>query len=246
MAQPKIKFRFYAPCDGGHSLLKIVAFDYQGNSIPIRERYTFNGRFAPESGKPMQYEKAENIEKGVFRNFDVALTWATGLWAKLDKSNVAHGFIADADFPRSGKIWQKIQLTTMAKLDDEKMPYLYCLRMKLTNGHYLELRTIGQIDEFTGELQEDYKSCLRDLQAQYTRWMAYHPEEARRAVKAMVFGDGKKYYGDTKNIELWRMDFNAQTMQFSRKGRRDTLKIHDDAVMKAAQDFEEMLSNCIA
>lgn len=246
MPQPKIKFRFGAPRDGGHSLLKIVAFDFQGNSIPIRERYTFNGRFAPESGKPMQHEKAENVEKGVFRNFDVALTWAVDLWAKLDKTNVAHGYVADADYPASGKIWQKIELTTMAKTPEQNKPYLYCLRMRLVSRHYLELRTIGEIDELTGEVIENYKGCLRDLQGQYTRWAAYHPDEAKAANKAMVFGDGKNYYGDTKNIELYKMDFNAQTMQFVRKGRKEPLKIHDEAVMQMTQHYEEMLSNSFA
>lgn len=243
MAQPKIKFRFGAPRDGGHSLLKIVAFDFQGNSIQIKERYTFNGNISPESKKPQMYEKAENVEKGAFRNFDVARTWALDLWQNFDKTGVAHGYIADADYPVSGAIWQKFPLATLAK---EQSDYLYCLRLRLSTGNYLELKTIGLIDDNTGELMDDWKSCLKHIQGQFTRWASYNTQEAQRTQKAMIFGDGKKRYPDTKDINLWKMDFNTQTFQFSRRGRKETLKIQNEAEVRMAQNFEEFVSNCIA
>lgn len=243
---PKVKFRFAPPSVGGHSLLKIVAFDFQGNSIPLENRYTFNGRFAPESGKPIQYEKVTNIAKGCYQDFKTALDWAQSLWDNLDKTNVAHGYIADADFPQPGRqIWKKFQVASLAKPPSQG--FIFCMRMKLQNGTYLEIKSSGVVNEYTGELKQDWQSCLCDIQAQYTKWAAYNTAAAKTAPKGMVFGDGKNLHKDTRNFDLYRIDFNPQTMQFtSRKRGGAALKIHSEAVQKRAQNTEELISNYLA
>lgn len=242
MAKPiKIKFRFAPLSDGGHSLMKLVVFDFSGNSIPLPQRYSFNGRYSPESQKPMMYETVKKVREGVWDDHKMALDWCKKLYDNLDKSQISHGFICDSNYPSVGtRIWESFK-TTMPKPEPEA--FIFKLRIKLASGKYVEFQTSGIIDEDTAEVKDDYKTCLGDIAGQWFAYAARNPQIIQGANAGLVFGDGKNKYTSTKDFSLCRMTFNPQTGVFISKKSNKKVEYLDPKKVAIAQDVEVFMSN---
>lgn len=235
----KIRFNFSPLSQGGHSRLKMVVFDTDNH--PMKPVYGFGG--VVKDGVPQLWEDAAKIEKFSFWTESNEMIWLFQKWTEVSKDpSVLRGFIADSDYPMSGSIRQ--QFAKVIKREEPKS-FIYQLKLKMPSGQYELFSTIGIVDNETGEVQDDWKSCLRDLQGRYEQWRSRNPEKVNQIVLAVVLGDGKNRY-DNPRLAPWLIDFNQNTGQFMRKGRREVTKIHDEAVQKRAQDTAELISNYTA
>lgn len=247
MAEHRVRFQYGPRCDGGHSLLKIVAFDHNGKSIEIPDRYTYNGKLSPESGKQVMWISYKDFLKGVFDNFQMAMDEALKKWDALPKINVAHGYISCSDKGvggRAGTIYREFRNVSMRPVNAS---FRYALRVKLSTGRWEEWRTLGEVDYRTAEVREDRNACFRDLQAQFSTFATRNPDLVRGIENGLVWGDGKGVYSDTKNFELYKHSFEPRLMRFFDRRRGGAhIQIHDPAVMAMHQDFEEQWSNMTA
>lgn len=236
----RIQFQCKPRSQGGDSYLKLVTFDTDDKTFP--PYYGFGG--VVKNGIPQLWEDAEKVERFSLWTEQNELKWLIEKWQVVSQSPLmARGYIADSDYSGegTGTIYQKFN-KAVAK---EKQQFRYMIKVKLANEQYERWRTIGMVDENTGELNDSRKACLGDLQGRYNAWRFRHPELIKGITVAIVLGDGQSLF-ENERLAPWLMDFNPQTGEFLRKGRRDVIKIHDPIQQKIAQDFEELISNVTA
>lgn len=235
----KIKFIFGPLSEGKNSRLKLVLYDRDDKVTKVI--YSFDGQV--KNNNPQLWEDAEKIEKFSFWNEQNGMKWLLEKWQQVSiDPSVVRGFISDSDYPNTGTVRQL--LTKNTATPRASASFIYQLKVK-TATTYEMFSTSGIIDTDTGEVFDDWKSCLRDLQGRYTNWQSRNPDIAKSCTMGLVIGDGKTHYQNPR-LAPWLIDFNPQTAQFMRKGRREILKIHDEATMKQAQNFEEYISNILA